>query len=105
SLLSAEGLENPVAVLFGSDSEVLIRTQGAMQDGAVVKLNRELGSLGAEITSVERAPRTKDGFTQQLVIDQASPEQLEKSGLFTPEVYGQVAYEVEEGNTLVFIEQ
>jgi preprotein translocase subunit SecF len=67
-ILNDEGLVNPVAVLFGSDTEVLIRTQGAMSDGGKKALERRLANVSAEATlvAVERAPRDRGNYSQAL---------------------------------------
>src|SRR5690606_24453615 len=44
-VLHREGLENPVVVLFGSETEVLIRSQGSMQEAALIALDRELTAI------------------------------------------------------------
>ncbi|WP_041523412.1 protein translocase subunit SecF [Gilvimarinus agarilyticus] len=67
-ILNEEGLVNPVAVLFGSDTEVLIRTQGAMSDGGEQALSRRLAQLypAAELVSVDHAPRDRGNYSQSL---------------------------------------
>src|SRR5690606_26210865 len=77
-ILIDEELESPVAVLFGSDSDVRIRTQGSMQDGALLRLTRQLNALGDDITvgPVEKAAADREGFTQQFVISNITPARL-----------------------------
>src|SRR5690606_5285266 len=43
-VLAEQSLQNPVAVYFGSNTEVLIRIQGAMQDGASALINKVLSA-------------------------------------------------------------
>ncbi|MGM8226266.1 protein translocase subunit SecF [Cellvibrio sp. ARAG 10.3] len=107
SILVDEGLQSPVAVLFGSESEVLIRTQGSMQDGALIKLERELSALGEDVNvaAVERAPREKERFAHQLLISNITPAQLQQAGIFSESVYGDVEFEARNADTAVVIER
>ena len=107
SILVDEGLESPVAVLFGSENEVLIRTQGSMQDGALIKLERELSALGEDINvaAVERTPREKERFAHQLLISNTTPDQLQQAGIFSQDVYGEVEFEALGSDTAVVIER
>jgi len=107
SVLEDEGLESPVAVLFGSDSDVLIRTQGSMQDGAVLRINSELAELGEEISikAVEKAPGDKEGYTQQLIISNITPERLRQTEVFTNSEYGNILFEESNADTAVIIQR
>ena len=107
SILVDEGLQSPVAVLFGSENEVLIRTQGSMQDGALIKLERELSALGEDVNvaAVERAPREKERFAHQLLVSNTTPDQLQQAGVFSPNVYGEVEFEARDADTAVVIER
>lgn len=107
SILVEEGLQSPVAVLFGSDSEVLIRTQGSMQDGAVVKIERELEAMAGEveIKSVERASRDQAGFTQEILISGTTVEALRQSEVFDNQTYGELSYSEREKDVVVLIEK
>ncbi|HTF86556.1 MAG TPA: protein translocase subunit SecF [Cellvibrio sp.] len=107
SILVDEGLQSPVAVLFGSENEVLIRTQGSMQDGALIKLERELSALGEDVNvaAVERAPREKERFAHQLLVSNTTPDQLQQAGVFSEAVYGEVEFEARDADTAVVIER
>lgn len=107
SILVDEGLENPVAVLFGSDSDVLIRTQGSMEDGALIKIEDELASLGeaVSVTSVERAPAGQEGVAQKLLIANTTPSALQQVEIFNESIYGAVSYTASGVNTEVAIER
>jgi preprotein translocase subunit SecF len=107
SILVDEGLQSPVAVLFGSENEVLIRTQGSMQDGALIKLERELSALGEDVNvaAVERAPREKERFAHQLLVSNTTPDQLQQAGVFSENVYGEVEFEARDADTAVVIER
>lgn len=107
SILVDEGLESPVAVLFGSESEVLIRTQGSTQDGALIKIERELSALGEDINvaAVERAPREKERFAHELLISNVAPDQLQQAGVFSESVFGEVEFEARGTDTAVVVER
>jgi preprotein translocase subunit SecF len=105
-VLSDEGLESPVVVLFGSDSEVLIRTQGAMQDGALAKIARELSAVNPEarLVEIERPARDQSGFSQVLELAGVSERDVRQAGIFDPDLYGTVEYSGTENVLSVFIE-
>lgn len=90
-ILEDEGLESPVAILFGSDQEILIRTQSSMQDGAVQKIEAALAPLGEDVALVEvgRASAEFERFAHELLISNAKPEQL--SEIFPEATYGEVS--------------
>jgi preprotein translocase subunit SecF len=81
TILNDEGLVNPVAVLFGSDTEVLIRTQGAMSDGGEKALERRLQQVAPEasLTSVARAPRDRGNYSQSLTFSGASQSDIDET--------------------------
>lgn len=107
SVLVAEGLTNPMAVLFGSESEVLIRTQGSMQDGGVIGINRALETIGeeTEIKEVGRAPREQESYSQLLLIGNVTPAQLREAELFSEKYYGNTEYSAVGSDTQVLIEK
>lgn len=107
SILVSEGLPSPMAVLFGSESEVLIRTQGAMEEGAVIAINRGLAAVAedAEITEVARAPREQENFSQSLLISGVSVAQLRQADIFPVQFFGQVEYESEGAAARVLTEK
>ncbi|WP_024459846.1 protein translocase subunit SecF [Marinimicrobium sp. LS-A18] len=99
SVLDEQGLENPVAILFGSDSEVLIRTQDALSDGVLEQLEEDLASLSdsATITEVRNAASDQTQFSEVLVFSGVSESALRSADLFDPRYYGrtQIATEGE----------
>ena len=107
SILVDEGLASPVAVLFGSESEVLIRTQGSMQDGALIKIERELSAIGEDINvaAVERAPREKERFAHELLVSNVAPDQLQQAGVFSESSFGEVEFEARGADTAVVVER
>jgi len=104
--LSEEGLDNPVAVLFGSDSEVLIRTQSAMRDGALSQLERALANVSAdaELAEVVGAPTTQQSFTEVLYFTGVTEGQISDADLFNPDYYGRTQVATEDDRVAVSIE-
>ncbi len=103
-VLEEEQLKSPVAVLFGSDQEVMIRTQDQMQEKAKELLTGQIAGVGAALEGLERPSRELEGFSNVLVIGNASEESLRQKNLFPAEVYGRVEYQVRDGKTLVTVE-
>ncbi|MBU2887321.1 protein translocase subunit SecF [Gilvimarinus agarilyticus] len=106
SILNEQGLKNPVAVLFGSDTEVLIRTQGAMSEGAENALQTRLTAQygDAQLVAVNRAPSGVSGYSQELLISGVSPGELNTNELFPPRFYGQVELSASEQGVSALIE-
>lgn len=103
-VLEEEQLKSPVAVLFGSDQEVMIRTQDQMQEKAKELLTTQIASAGATFEGIERPPRELEGFSNVLVVGNASEESLRQKNLFPAEDYGRVEYQVRDDKTLVTVE-
>src|SRR5690554_322038 len=89
NILNEQGLINPVAVLFGSDSDVLIRTQGAMSDGGEQALKNRLAQLSAQATIVSIAPppRERSNFAQQITLSGVKSRDI-NDAIFAPEYFG-----------------
>lgn len=89
-VLSDEGLENPVAVFFGSESEVLIRTQDALSDGVVDQLKEDVAALssGATLVEVRNAPSGQVQFSEVLVFSGVNEQTLRNAGLFDANYFG-----------------
>jgi preprotein translocase subunit SecF len=96
-VLGETGLENPVVVLFGSDTEVLIRTQESMEDEELRRIERRLRDLEPEaaVTEVRRVPSEMVDFTQIVQVSGVSVDQLRESGLFSRALYGSVRFDTE----------
>lgn len=105
-VLTSEGLVNPIAVLFGSDSEVLIRTQGSLQDSGLARVNEKLATLNpaAEVIEVARVPAGRDNFAQVVVVGAATSAQLQQADLFPKKYFGQIEYEAAGADTQIFVE-
>jgi preprotein translocase subunit SecF len=106
-VLEQEELENPVAVLFGSDMEVMIRTQDQMKVKATEKITSVIAALGADavLESVERPAREFEAYADALVIANVSAEVLQEKNLFSRADYGRVEYAQQNGKTLVIVEK
>lgn len=103
AILEDEGLQSPVAILFGSDQEILVRTQSSMQDGAVMKIEAALAGVGdgVELVEVGRASAENEHFAHELLISNAKPEQLRE--IFSESTYGEVSFSARGADTVVWI--
>lgn len=104
-LLVAKELAGPVAVLFGSDKEVMIRTQDQMKIKGQQQAAAQLAAQGITLEAVERPSREFEGFADLLVVANSSADQLREKNLFPAETYGRVNYSQRDGKTLVAIEK
>lgn len=106
TLLDEQGLQNPVAVLFGSDTEVLIRSQGAMSDGGKTALDRRLAAEDAEasVLSIDRAEREAGGFSSAIVIATNNPDAIDFGTVFPAAYFGQVQPQAGGGQLTVLTE-
>lgn len=103
-VLEQEDLKSPAAVLFGSDQEVMIRTQDQMKEKALEHLQTAVGKTGAVLEGVERPARELEGFTDTLVFANTSIDSLRQSNLFSSTDYGRVDYAQREDKVLVNLE-
>ena len=104
-LLVAKELAGPVAVLFGSDKEVMIRTQDQMKIKGQQQAAAQLAAQGITLEAVERPSREFEGFADLLVVADSSADQLREKNLFPAETYGRVNYSQRDGKALVAIEK
>ncbi|MFC3116809.1 protein translocase subunit SecF [Cellvibrio fontiphilus] len=105
-VLEKEELKSPVAVLFGSDQEVMIRTQDQMKVKAQEKLAATVAALGngASLEALERPARELEGFADTLVIANISEQLVQQQNLFTADKYGRIQYQQRDGKLLVNLE-
>ncbi|OZY84767.1 protein translocase subunit SecF [Cellvibrio mixtus] len=103
-VLEQEDLKSPAAVLFGSDQEVMIRTQDQMKEKALEQLQTAAGKTGAVLEGVERPARELEGFTDTLVFANTNIDKLRQSNLFSSSDYGRVDYAQREDKVLVNLE-
>jgi preprotein translocase subunit SecF len=106
-LLQAEDLESPVAVLFGSEQEVMIRTQDEMKKKGREALVEQLSGVDAKaaLVGVERPQLGQESFAEVLVISGASAQSLQQKNLFPEQAYGRVDYTEQGGNVHVALEK
>ena len=97
TILKEQGLENSVAVFFGSDTDVLVRTQGSLQDAALkvlaVKIREQVAS--AEVTLEKQVSSDKGDFSSQINIANAPTAKV--ASLFPAKTYGAVKIEQDDG--------
>lgn len=103
-VLETEDLANPVAVLFGSDQEVMIRTQDQMKEKALQKLKSKLGEAGVVIEAIERPTREFEVYADTLVVANTNVESLQQKSLFADGNYGRIEYIQRNDKTLVILE-
>ncbi len=103
-VLQEQGMANSVAVYFGSDTDVLIRTQGSMQDAAVKLITTAVAekSETAVITVEKAVSKDKGDFASQVNIENAPS--MDFQALFPPAAYGFVKVE-QVGNTTEILTQ
>lgn len=103
-VLEEKKLKSPVAVLFGSDQQVMIRTQDEMKLKGQALIAEKITAAGGVLESIERPSRDYEGFADTLVIANLSAEDLQQEALISEADYGRVQYAQREGKTLVVLE-
>jgi len=103
-VLEEKKLKSPVAVLFGSDQQVMIRTQDEMKLKGQALVAEKITAAGGVLESIERPSRDYEGFADTLVIANLSAEDLQQKALISEADYGRVQYAQREGKTLVVLE-
>jgi preprotein translocase subunit SecF len=105
-VLEEKELTSPVAVLFGSDQEVMIRTQDQMKDKAQQELTLTVSALGsgAALEAIERPSRELEAYADTIVLAGISSESAQQQNLFPSAEYGRVDYQEREGKTIVTVE-
>lgn len=104
-LLVKKELAGPVAVLFGSDKEVMIRTQDQMKIKGQQQVAAQLAAQGISLDAIERPSREFEGFADLLVLSNTSADQLRGADFFPADSFGRVNYAQRDGKTLVAIEK
>lgn len=107
NILVEEGLTSPVAVLFGSEREVLIRTQDAMSDAGERQIRERLAALDPEAALLEvgPGPREQETYTQRFRFEGVSRQQLEASAIFSSDYFGLISYQTQGTAVDVLVEQ
>jgi preprotein translocase subunit SecF len=94
TVLEEEHLRSPVAVVFGENNDVMIRTQDELKAKGRDQITTEIAKLGngAELKSVGNPPRDLEGYAETLVIANVTEDQLTASKIFSAERFGKVFY-------------
>jgi len=103
-VLEEKKLKSPVAVLFGSDQQVMIRTQDEMKIKGQALVAEKITAAGGMLEAIERPSRDYEGFSDTLVIANLSAEALQQKAVISEADYGRVEYAQREGKTLVVLE-
>jgi preprotein translocase subunit SecF len=103
-VLEEEHLKSPAAVQFGSDLEVMIRTQDQMKIKGQERINQLLAGNG-QVTEVRRPKSDQEGFTEILVVSDSSIEKLNASEVLSAENFGRIEIKQENTQVLVAIEK
>lgn len=104
TVLEEKKLKSPVAVLFGSDQQVMIRTQDEMKLKGRALIAEKITAAGGVLESIERPSREYEGFADLLVVANLSVESLQQKAIISEADYGRVQYAQREGKTLVALE-
>ena len=103
-VLEEKKLKSPVAVLFGSDQQVMIRTQDEMKLKGQALVAEKITAAGGVLEAIERPSRDYEGFADTLVIANLSAEALQQKAVISEADYGRVQYAQRDGKTLVVLE-
>ncbi len=103
-VLEEKKLKSPVAVLFGSDQQVMIRTQDEMKLKGQALVAEKITAAGGVLEAIERPSRDYEGFSDTLVIANLSAEALQQKAVISEADYGRVQYAQRDGKTLVVLE-
>ncbi|MGV8836427.1 protein translocase subunit SecF [Cellvibrio sp.] len=104
TLLEEKELESPVAVLFGSDKQVMIRTQDEMKIKGKELIAEKIIAAGGVLEGVERPSREYEGFADVLVVTNLSTADLQQKAVISEADFGRVQYAERDGKTLVVLE-
>ena len=104
-VLEEKSLKSPVAVLFGSDREVMVRTQDQLKEKALEQLQAGFAAKGVSLEAVERPAREYEGFADVLVLANTKAADVQQSQLLAAADYGQIEFLEREGKLLVVLEK
>lgn len=101
-VLEEEKLRAPLAVVFGEENNVMIRTQDEMKTKGSNQLAAEIAKLGsgAELKSVSNPPRDLEGYAETIVLANVTEAQLTAANIFDAERFGKVLYTPAKDQTL-----
>ncbi len=105
-VLEEEKLRGANAVIFGSETEVMVRTQDLMKDKGQEQIATEIAKLGEGVSlkSVLQPSREQVGFSKVLVITNTTPEKIAQSNIFDVSRFGKTEVTIKDGATHVAIE-
>ena len=105
-VLEEEKLRGPNAVIFGAETEVMVRTQDLMKDKGQEQIAAEIAQLGegASLKSVLKPSREQVGISNVLVIANTTPEKIAQSNIFVEARFGKTEIVSKDGETHVAIE-
>ncbi len=105
-VLEEEKLRGPNAVIFGAETEVMVRTQDRMQDKGHEQIAAEIAKLGegASLKSVTQPSREQIGFSKILVIANSTAEKIAQSNIFDEARFGKTEIVTKDGEIHVAIE-
>lgn len=105
-VLEEEHLQSPTVVIFGSETDVMVRTKDLLKDKGQAQLAEEVAKLGNGISlkEVTQPSRDQTGFSKILLIANTTPEQLTQSHLFDESRFGKTQMESKGPDTKVAIE-
>lgn len=107
NVLETEGLKSPIAVYFGSDRDIMIRTQDEMKPKAAEAIGAQLSALNSQyaLAELRRPTREYEIFADVLLVSGATVDSLASSNLFSRDLYGAVEYVEIEGTAAVIVER
>ena len=106
-VLEDEHLHSPSAIIFGSDTEVMIRTRETFKERGQSQIAQEVAKLGKDITLKEVTNPTREqlGFSKVLLITNITPERLAESHILDESNFGKVEMTAKGTDTSVAIER
>lgn len=104
--LEEEKLRGPNAVIFGAETEVMVRTQDLMKDKGQQQIAEEIAKLGegANLKSVVQPSREQVGFSKILVVANTTPEKITASNIFNAARFGKTEITQKDGDVHIAIE-
>ncbi|MGI1678611.1 MAG: protein translocase subunit SecF [Cellvibrionaceae bacterium] len=101
-VLTAEGFKDAAVVYFGTETEVMIRFHGSLEDVAVEKISQSLLSIDPEATIVEVGKRSGD-YESKVSVAGSEAVSSSTSIIFPAELYGEVRVEKQKNGDISFL--
>lgn len=105
-VLTEEGFKDATVVYFGTETEVMIRFHGSLEDVAVEKVNQALSSIDPSATIVDVAKRTGEYESKITIATESANSDAIANGvteLFPTNLYGQVSVEKQRNGDIDFL--